>query len=476
MRVGPSTGVVVTGGWTWLQGTSGSITANSQLFDVQDACGASPAAFCTIKLAPTTLLSDLVFGFLTDASNNLTIASGFTCSSLISGKCTSGNAIDTCTLGSFHHLGTNDNHDACYVAGGAGGATFVTLDFSGTPSSTFVYVETEEILPPLCGGVRCTSSFDVAVFNFSNSSCIGGCTGSSMSITATDGIIGIYDSSGGTVNNFVTPYNDDYVGNMFAVDAISAPAYQVTGPSWYTLNQFAFKSQGGAFTPPSAPFAWANATTTDANIVLPNRTTSQPCNPSCSLTLGASTPTGHLAFLWAIGIGNAGVISAISNGGTWVIPTGANTCQQTGVTIAGLSCGFILATTSGATSLSLTMSTNGNYQFGYFDVSKSPGPITLDSQNSSFNSGGGSSVTGASVTITGPSVCFYNFAYSPASAANASINLSYYPLPWNSNNWMMDGIHGSMGMLLNVRSGTPAPTLYLQGAATTSASAGICFV
>lgn len=475
MRVGPSTGVVVTGGWTWLQGTSATTAVDSGPFWLQNQCTFPTNNFCTMALAPTTVGGVAIYGLISTTADNITIASGFTCASLISGKCTSGNAIDTCTTGSFHHFGTNDNQDACYVVNGAGGANFATLTFSAAPASNDTFMEMGEILPPLCNGVRCATSFDSNVFNFSNSTCVTvACVGSSMTLAATDGIIGIYDSSGVPPDNFVSPYQNDYVGNMFALDAISAPAYQVKGPTWYTLNQFAFKSQGGSYSPRTPTFTWANASTAEPSIILPSRATTVSCVPTCTLNLVTTTSTGHLGVLMALHNGGAGAISTVTNGGTWTVPAGANTCQQLGLATLGLSCAYTLASTSGATTLPVAVTINGNYQFAYFDVSRTGGSFVLDSQNSNFNAGSLAVIPGQALTITGPDVCFASWAIIPTGAGFED-NQSYYPQPRDANQWMEIGTIGSVGMLLDVPNGYPTPMLYMQGTATTSASTGICF-
>lgn len=471
-----SSGLVVTSGWTYLLGTSASTTANSGPFWIGNGCTSTLTNFCTMPLPTTTAGADMVFGLVVgNGSDTTTISSAFTCSSLIGGKCTVGNAIDTCTTGSFHHQSTNDNQDACYVAGGVGGATFVTENWSGTPlgTGTGTYMETVQILPPLCNGVRCTSSLDSNVYNFSNTTCGGGCTGSAMTLTATDGIIGIYDSGSGAPDNFVAPYVNDFIGNMYALDATSAPAYQLTGPAWYTLNQFAFKSQGLSYSPTAPLFTFVNNHTQDASVMLPGRAPTVACSPNCTLTLPNTTSTGHLGMLLGWNNGGAGAISTVTNAGTWTVPTAANTCKQLGVTTAGLSCAYDLSTTSGATTLAVAVTVNGNYQFAYFDVSRTGGSFVLDSQNSNFNAGALSVIPGQTLTITGPDACFASWAFTQSSGLE--IAQTYYAEPPDSNQWTEVGIFGAVGILLNVPSGGPTPSIYMQGTATTSASTGICF-
>lgn len=472
-----SGGLVVTSGWTYLLGTSASTTANSGPFWIGNGCTSTLTNFCTMPLPTTTAGSVAVYGLVVgNGSDTTTITSAFTCTALTAGKCDGIHSnVDTATCPGFAHSSTNDRQDACYVVNGAGGATFVTENWSGTPlgTGTGTYMETVQLLPPLCNGVRCTTSFDTNVYNFSNTTCGGGCTGSAMTLTGTDGIIGIYDSASGAPDNFVAPYVNDFIGNMYALDATSAPAYQLTGPAWYTLNQFAFKSQGGSYSPTAPLFTFVNNHTQDASVMLPGRAPTVACSPNCTLTLPNTTSTGHLGVLLGWNNGGAGTISSVTNGGTWVVPTGASTCKQTGITTAGLSCAYVLASVSGATTLSVTVSTNGNYQFAYFDVSRTGGSNVLDSQNSNFNSGALTVIPGQALTITGPDACFASWAFTQSSGLE--IAQTYYAEPPDSNQWTEVGIFGAVGILLNVPSGGPTPSIYMQGSATTSASTGICF-
>jgi hypothetical protein len=465
----------VTGEWSWYQDATSSTTGNSGNFGIQAGCGSSPGTSCTWAILPTKAGSDRVLGIITTPGTAIYISSAYDCTS--SGGCNSGNALDTFTVSGTHawaHDGTNDNQDLAYVVNGASGATYVTVNFSGTPSATVgPYVDFLEGLPPTCGGSPCTGAFDGYVWNGANSGC-SPCTGSSITVSATDLIFGLMDSSV-PVGNFVSPYSIDVPGNMFAVNATSGPAYQITTGSWYSLSEMSFKLTSGTFTVPSSPFTYANGPTPPSNTWLPTAVTTATCSPSCTLTLPATSPSGDLLMLLAAPApGHTGVLSSVTSGGTWVVPTGASTCQNTSV--IGLSCGYTLSSASGATTLSVTMSATGSYQFSYTDIHRSSGSFTLSGQNSVSNATSLSTITAPSLTVTGPAVCFGQFAWIGTGSPYV-INNSTYPYPGGQNAFQGTGTEPfpTAMMGLNLVSGTYAPQTELSAASSSSAATHICF-
>jgi hypothetical protein len=468
----------VTGDWSWYQDATSSISANGGNFGIQGACGASPGTGCTWSILPTQAGSVRLLGIITTPGTAIYISSAYDCA--VSSGCTSGNALDTFTISGTHawaHDGTNDNQDLAYAVNGASGATYVTVNFSGTPSSSVgPYVDFLEGLPPTCGGSPCTNAFDGYVWNGeSNDSCGSGCTGSALTVTATDMIFGLMDSSN-TVGNFVAPYSIDPPGNMFGINSTTGPAYQITTGGWYALSEMSFKLTYGTFTVPSAPFTYANGPTPPSNTWLPTAVTTSTCNPSCTLTLPATTPSGDLLMLIAAPQpGNTGVISSVSSGGTWVVPTGANTCQNTSV--IGMSCAYTLSSSSGATTLSVTMSANASYQFSYTDIHRTSGSFSLSGQNSVSNSSSLTTITAPSLTVTGPAVCFGEVSW-VGTGAPYIINNSVYPYPGGQDAFQGTGTEPFpvVMMGLNLISGTYAPQTELSAAASTkSAATHICF-
>ena len=102
------------------------------------------AASCTTALYQATTAHTALAIYIITVGNTATIGSAYTCTS--SSGCTSGNAVDTFTLTSgANHItngssGSNDNLDGAYVANGAGGATYLTVNVSGDSGGTYLSV------------------------------------------------------------------------------------------------------------------------------------------------------------------------------------------------------------------------------------------------------------------------------------------------------------------------------------------------
>jgi hypothetical protein len=468
----------VTGGWNWLQTTSASITGNAG-FTVQGSCGASASASCTFQVFPTTAGSDLTAGIVTGNSPSVTIASAYTCTN--SAGCNSGNAIDTFTLcasSTCHQNTADDNDDLATVAGGVGGATYMTINLSGTPSNP--YFELTEILPPKCGGSVCSSSVDAVTHSYGAAgTCTTSCTGNSMSITGTDGIVGIIDTNS-TQTAQGAPYVIDNTGNMFALDVTSAPAFTITLTGFYTVTEVAFKSGGGSYSPTAPIFTWENPSLTSAGPTFggPSRSGVQvnaTCSPTCTFTPQTATggtftsPSGDILFIHAAG---NQTISSITGRGTWVVPTGANTCQNTSVN--DMSCGYVLSSTGGSGSIAVTMSgTCSSCSFAFYDIGRSSGSSALDAQNSS--SGVGTTViSGQTLSVTGTDVCFDQIT---ETGQTTTVSTYLYPFPGGANffsSFIGVGPIGSSLLQLNTTSGA-APKVLMPSAATSSASTGVCF-
>lgn len=100
---------------------------------------------------------------------------------------------------------------------------------------------------------------------------------------------------------------------------------------------------------------------------------SMNCNPTCSVTIPA-TGAGHLLVLqYRTGYGSLAYMSSVTGGGSWV--TGCRAVNSAYGTIADLA--YALSSTSGATSLSVTLS---HYDPGavFVSVEYSGGTFTAD--------------------------------------------------------------------------------------------------
>ena len=99
----------------------------------------------------------------------------------------------------------------------------------------------------------------------------------------------------------------------------------------------------------------------------------------------SSHPLGH----WAIdsspcsgapGSTQATISSVADNKSeTWTVPSGANTCKQTGGTI-DISCAYVVTTSTGVNTITLTASTTTSLDVMIYAASVSSGSIALDSE------------------------------------------------------------------------------------------------
>jgi hypothetical protein len=129
-----------------------------------------------------------------------------------------------------------------------------------------------------------------------------------------------------------------------------------------------------------------NATTCDSN--------------PCSVTV-SSTGSGNLGILW-FATSSTVTISSISGGGTWTIPTpGSGTCSNT--TVFATLCAYNLSLSSGATSISVTLSGVAfRTVIEYLEYSwTGGGSATLDTQSSTNTSGFNTSWPGQTLSLAG---------------------------------------------------------------------------
>ena len=477
-------GGAVTGGFVYGQGTSG--TQGTGTWTVQsNACGATFSTTCSIKVLPTTAGSDMAVGMVTGPSSTGHITSAYSCVS--SNPClnSSGDLVDTFSLCSASScLVTNsglDHDDVAYVAGGAGGAGVITMNLSATPSS-FEYEEFGEIVPPLCGASVCASSVDNSgngSSTFLTSGSCGGCVGPAFTQTGTDGIIEIIDSVS-VINSPSSAYTLDWVGNVFAFDDTSGAAITFQTNQPWTLTGLAFKTAGGAYSPPAKPFS--NLAPGSPN----NFTTaSQACTPTCpSITLPVTVNTaGALIIIFGQatpGSTQTTIASVTDNkGNTYTVPTGANTCQQTGGSV-DLTCAYSIITTTGVTTLTPVMNTSTTEYFMYYLVSASSGTIALDTQNSSHSSTASQIVTGQTLSLSGGSSGVVDACFAETGWATATPLIwitSLYASPQGSNffgGFSANNTQGGSMVSLNQRNGNP-PKMYLSASTASQESSGICF-
>ena len=192
------------------------------------------------------------------------------------------------------------------------------------------------------------------------------------------------------------------------------------------------------------------------------------CSPTCNVTV-ASTGTGHLLVVLAVSPTTAtALLSSISGGGTWVVPTGANTCSRGTVAEGGVSCGYVLASTSGTTTVTLTMGVTQTYDVSFWEVSYTgAGPISVDAQNSGASTAA-ASPPGQALTLAGTSdAIFQNVATS--SAQVTAISAPYTDFTNAGANFV------GMAQTLNQSSGA-APTWTVSTGTPTGNHAAIAFM
>lgn len=240
--------------WTVLQGVFISSGANCYQSSATSNCSlhcTDTATSCTIQFTSrTTAHTALPFYIITDGTT-ATISSVYTCTN--SSGCTSGNAIDTASLcpSSGCHItngsgGSNDNLDGAYVASGAGGATYATVNIS-TGGATWLSVGVVEF--KRSSGVPTFDTYATA----DSSSCGTTCTLASFSSLHGDDAVIQFDD---TYNQFTTapssPYqyvgasvcNNESIGSCYigalGTGSTSAPTVTQSPAGYMSITAMAF--------------------------------------------------------------------------------------------------------------------------------------------------------------------------------------------------------------------------------------------
>lgn len=356
--------------------------------------------------------------------------------------------------------------DAWYnLSGNAGTTQNITIKLSGL-SGAFFNINFFEALPP----AGTTASYDDSGSVIRNNCTT--CTSVALSnITGTDII---FHNPGGASqaswNSWSSPYIEDMNGGAYSLNTTSgaAPTTTFTGNSNPIFLAIAFKSSAGVFTPPSYQ---------TQNSMLQFKQIQQTCNPTCTFTLPQATGAGHLLFVMA-GALSFNFITNVTGGGTWTVPSGANTCRiaytNSGTPSSNneLSCAYALTSTSGATSINVTMNSGTNTGFGIWEVASSTGlPFSLDTQGSTVNANS-ANPPGQPLSITGPNDVIFQGLFAPGGISGGSF------LPYTAINGGFGYIqfnNASEGVVLN--SGPVASTpIWVDPQATESTAVfGVAF-
>jgi hypothetical protein len=357
------------------------------------------ASSCTIgpgNMLPT--IAGTVWVVEVQTSTNVTIAS-------VTGG---GGAWTLCPASSCHLFSSTParNVDMAYNLTGNAGTTAVTFNLSGG-SGTILGANFFEFLPP----AGSTASFDTAGTT-SSTTCTTACPGVGLSLSGTDVILqSMHANNASTWNAWSSPYTSLPLGEGLYLNATSGTAPTVrTSGTGAVVHAIAFKSSLGLFSPPAQPISVVNYTAPQG----------VSCNPSCSLNI-PSTGAGHLLYLEAANL-TSSRISSVSAGGTWVIPGG---CQITLPSLGGaLSCGYVLSSTAGTTSLSVTMTGGTNGSFAVWELASASGSFTFDIQGSATNAAS-YSPKGVALTLTGTNDVIFQSAF--VNGGTSAVSL--YPMP-----------------------------------------------
>jgi hypothetical protein len=319
-----------------------------------------------------------------------------------------GGSWQLCPASSCHAASNSPsrNMDMAYNLTGNAGTTVITVNLSAAAVGQFGLVLVELLPPP--GSV---ASFDVAG-GTSTSSCTT-CTGVGLgTLAGTDAVVqAIAGTSPSSWNAWSAPYITLPLGegiNLNATDG-AAPTVVTSGPG-AVFTAIAFKSTAAHFTPPPQPISVVNYSKHEG----------LNCSPSCSL--GTSVGSGHLLYIEA-GSLNGTHISSVSGGGTAVVPSGANTCEITLSSSETLSCAYILSSTAG--SLSVTMSGGSNVSFAIWELASASGPFSFDKQGSATNSASLNPHGVALSPLNGSNDVIFQSAFIPGGTEEPSL----YPMP-----------------------------------------------
>lgn len=447
-------------GWTFLQDVWWNCSTGTNSCETP----AQSSSTSNMMLNTTTGSVWAVASF-SDGTNNLTISS------------VSGGSAAWTHCGSCHSYNSSgDNVDGYYATGGSAGTNQITVTLSGNPSS-YWYIEFAELLPP--SGY--TGSLDTSG-SVVNTSCTT-CTGVGLTLAATDAVIEFQDYANGMTkwNAWSSPFTTDYTSNGLYLNAssgsLSAPTTLQSSSGYDGFVAMAFKSTAGNFTTPAAVFALKNYTA--SNYTVSGGGATLTCNDTCSITI-PSTSAGDLLYaVYDTFIASQSsyppVLSSVSGGGTWTVPSGSSTCAtqvHNGESAGGsfsLGCAYNLSVSGSTTSVTFTFPSEAtSFQCAIFEVSRTSGSFSLYAQNSTAYSSSANTFNGQALTLgSGPYVVFQGTAM-----VGGIAGLTLYAQPYLPDlGPQFSGVPGQVGtywlggddILLNTKNGTAPVWAYPAG-------------
>lgn len=134
-------------------------------------------------------------------------------------------------------------------------------------------------------------------------------------------------------------------------------------------------------------------------------------NP-CTVTV-TSTGSGHLLVLTATeDSGSARYITSASGGGTWVVPAG---CQSLNAASGATSCAYVLSSSSGTTSVSVTYTAGTALHVTFWEYLVSPGTASFGKTGVQNTTSGATPVPGVGLTGLGSSDVIFQWVILSAS-------------------------------------------------------------
>lgn len=338
--------------------------------------------------------------------------------------------------------------DLASIVGATTGTTAVSVTFSAAPGAA--ELQLYEIKPP----PGFTASYGTSGSN-SSAACTT-CTGTALTLSGPAFIFqGVWiTGSAASVNGWSSPYTMDNNNNglAFGLSSGTAPTFTANASGEFVNSTIAFTFTGpGVFTAPTFPVTYSIIQAPN-NVLLTGCETANPC----TITI-PSTGTGHAGLLVMMSKTGASQtnITALTGAGTATIPgTGAGTCNKYSSTGGSITCAIIPSTTSGATTLTVTMNhlDAACCWYDWLELGRSSGTWTLDTQNSSSNAAN-IFPAGQALTTSGSNDVCFTFVEGQTGTFTGQ---SYYYLPpygGGSNNNAPE--YGSTGLLFN-SNGCPA--------------------
>ena len=119
---------------------------------------------------------------------------------------------------------------------------------------------------------------------------------------------------------------------------------------------------------------------------------------TCSIKI-AATGSNHLLVMTAgSASGTPSFVTGVSGGGTWTVPTG---CQISNGDWGSVNCAYALSSTSGATTITLTLSNSNSFHVVFWEYSFTAPSTSLDAIGAAQLSGNGSHVSGVNLGLSG---------------------------------------------------------------------------